>query len=224
MTLSSHAYRLLEAFEQPACPICRLTLDSVHHYLDSTIYEYVNKPATHEAVRAARGFCPTHAWHIQNHINASALGVAVLYEGVIRHMLNDMGRVGADGGKRQVTRAAAALQPKGPCPACTHQAIVEEHLLRNLLEHLEHDTFTGAFSRSAGICLPHLRQALELPGLIRAKAHLLAIQQDIWSRLQFDLSEFMRKYDYNSAHETMGVEADSPRRTIEQLSGSSGIR
>ncbi len=58
MALSSRAYELLQAFDQPGCPICRLTADSVHHYLEALMYEYVNEVPTHMAVRAARGFCP----------------------------------------------------------------------------------------------------------------------------------------------------------------------
>ena len=64
MKLSSRAYNLYEAFAKPGCPVCRLAVDSVHHYLDSVIYEYVTKPHTHEGLRAARGFCQQHAWHV----------------------------------------------------------------------------------------------------------------------------------------------------------------
>jgi hypothetical protein len=224
MPLSSRAYNLLEAFKQPGCPVCRLTLDSVHHYLDSVIYEYVNKRDTHLAVRAARGFCPTHAWHIQEKVNASALGIAVLYEGLVRTILKDMGEVKPGSGRRVVGQAANALQAQGPCPACQHQATVEEHLLRNLLEYVEEEEFTEGLRASAGLCLIHLRQALDQSAPNNAKAHLLAIQQDIWGRLQQELAEFMRKYDYQFAHEKMGEEGTSPRRVIEQMAGSKGLR
>ncbi|MBN1201877.1 MAG: hypothetical protein JXJ20_08495 [Anaerolineae bacterium] len=220
MNLSSRAHSLFEAFELPGCPVCRLTQDSVHHYLDGLIYEYVNEPDTHIAVRAARGFCPTHAWHIRDHINASALGIAVLYEGMIRTLLRELG----EGGRRQVTRAASTFKPQGPCPACEHQAHVEDHLLRNLLDHLDQQEFTGAFSRSAGLCLPHLRAALDTPGDADAKARLLDIQRDIWTELQQDLAEFIRKRDYRFANEVMGREGDSPRRAIEQMAGARGLR
>jgi hypothetical protein len=223
MKLPSRAHDLFNAFTLPGCPVCRLTLGSVHHYLDSLIYEYVNKPATHTAVRAARGFCPAHAWHIQEHINASALGIAVLYEGLIRTMLRDMGNVNPQGGRRQVTRAANALEPQAACPACAHQAIVEDHLIRNLIEQLAQDEFADAFRQSAGLCLPHLRQALERQGDIAAKARLIAIQQDIWTQLQRDLAEFIRKHDYRFADEAMGDEGTSPRRAIEQMAGAKDI-
>ncbi|NDJ75625.1 MAG: hypothetical protein GYB65_05140 [Chloroflexi bacterium] len=224
MKLSSRAHELFEAFKLDGCPVCRLVLDSVYHYLDSVIYEYVNKPATHEAVRAARGFCPTHAWRIQHEINASALGVAVLYEGIVRHMLKDMGDITPQSNRRQVMQAASALEPRQECPACTHQRIVEEHLLRNLVDYLDQPGFAGAFRETDGICLPHLRQALEMGGNPAGKAHLVSIQQDIWTQLQQHLAEFRRKRDYQYADEDMGEEGSSPRRAIEGTVGLSGIR
>jgi hypothetical protein len=223
MALSSRAYELLQAFDQPGCPICRLTADSVHHYLEALMYEYVNEVPTHLAVRAARGFCPSHAWHIQDQINASALGIAILYEGLVRNMLNDMGEVTPESGRRQITQAANALKSRGPCPACEHRATVEDHLLRNLLDHLDQNEFVEGFRRSAGLCLPHLRLTLEHPAPPAAKALLIASQQQIWWQLQRDLAEFVRKNDYRTIREAMGDEGTSPRRAIEQMSGSKDL-
>lgn len=224
MKLSSRAHALFEAFKKTGCPVCRLADASVHGYLESLMYEYVNKPQTHIAVRAARGFCPAHAWHIRDQLNATALGIAVLYEGLLRTMLKAMGEVSANGGRAQVNRAASALKPQGACPACEHRDTVEDHLLRNLLEHLKHDAFADGFRQSGGLCLPHLRLALEQSGHIAAKARLLAIQQDIWAQLQRDLAEYIRLNDYRFADEEMGAAGDSSHRAIEQLSGSKGLR
>lgn len=224
MKLSSRAYDLFNAFDQPGCAVCRLTMTSVHQYLDSLIYEYVNEPATHMMVRAARGFCPRHAWHIQNEINASAAGIAVLYEGLVRNLLKDMGDPDPTGGKRHIAQVASALVPQAPCPACEHQRTVEEHLLRNLLEHIAQNEFAGGFERSAGLCLPHLRQMLDVESSARARAHVLALQHAIWSRLQQDLEAFYRKQDYHYLNDAMGDEGDSPRRAIESFSGADGLR
>jgi hypothetical protein len=222
MKLSSRAYDLFEKFSLPGCPICRITFDSVHHYLDSLIYEYVNKPATHEAVRAARGFCPIHAWHIQDQLNASAFGIAILYEGLLRLLMREMGD---QGGRRQVGQAASAFKSQAECPACIHQRSVEEHLLRNLLEHLDQDEFAAGFRQSAGVCLPHLRQMLELPGDPNLKARLLMTQREIWADLQANLAEFIRKHDHRFAQEPFSeAEATCARRVIEQLAGQKEIR
>ena len=224
MNLSSRAHELYQVFDLPGCPVCRLTSDSVHHFIGGLVYEYVNKPATHMAVRAARGFCATHAWHALDQINASALGIAILYEGLVRNMLKDMGEITPESGRRQVGQAANALKSQGPCPACEHRDRVEDQLLRNLFEALGQDEFAEGFRASAGLCLPHLRQALDRSEPISLKARLLAIQQDIWARLQRDLAEYVRKNDYRFNEELMGDEGTSPRRAIEQMSGFKDLR
>ena len=224
MKLSSRANELLHAFDESGCPVCRLTADSVHGYLDSLVYEYVNKPATHMAVRAARGFCTIHAWQALEQITASGLGIALLYEGLVRNMLKDMGEVKPGDGRRQVTQAANALKPRAVCPACEHRDTIEGHVLRNLLEHLDQPEFAAAFERSAGICLPHLRLAIDGSGPAGAKAQLIALQQQIWGRLQRDLAEYIRKSDYRFASEEMGEEADRRRRAIEQMAGIKNLR
>lgn len=224
MKLSSRAYELYQVFGQPGCSVCRLVEQSVHAFVEGLMYEYVNEPDTHFAVRDARGFCTTHAWHALEQVNASALGIALLYEGVVRHLLDDMGQVKPGDGRRQVAQAAQALVPKGPCPICTHRDTTEEHLLRNLLEHLAQEEFAAAFGDSEGICLSHLRQALEINVPVSAKVRLLTLQQAIWRRLQRDLAEFIRKSDYQFADEALGEEADSPRRAIQGFAGAKGLR
>jgi len=224
MPLSSRAHQLSQAFAQPGCPVCRLTAESVHRYLDSLVYEYVNKPATHFAVRAARGFCTTHAWHALEAINASTLGMALLYEGLVRNLLKDLGELTPSSGRRAVAQAAGALEPSAPCPACEHRATVEAHLLRNLLEAFDQPEFAAAFGASAGLCLPHLRQATAVKGHADAKAALLAQQQAIWRALQADLAEYIRLSDYQHADEALTEEAaSSARRAIEQMAGRKGL-
>jgi hypothetical protein len=224
MKLSSLAHKLHDSFDQPGCPVCRLVADSVHHYLWSLVYEYVNKVPTHMAVRAARGFCTNHAWHVLEHINASHLGIAILYEGLVRNMLKDMGEITPDSGRRQLNRAANALNSRAECPGCTHRATVEDQLLRNLLEHIPQTGFAEAYSRSAGLCLLHLRMVFDQPKHTAEKTHLVAIQQQIWGRLQHDLAEYIRLSDERYSEEDMGVAGTSPRRAIEQMAGKKNLR
>ena len=224
MKLTSLAHKLHGAFDQPGCPVCRLVADSVHHYLWSTVYEYVNKVPTHMAVRAARGFCTNHAWHVLDHVNASHLGIAILYEGLVRNMLKDMGDVKPNSGRRQLNQASKALQSKAECPGCTHRITVEDQLLRNLLEHIDQPEFADAYGTSAGLCLHHLRMIFDQSGHNAEKAQLVAIQQAIWGRLQHDLAEYIRLSDERYSEEDMGVAGTSPRRAIEQMAGKKNLR
>ncbi|MBN1563428.1 MAG: hypothetical protein JXA10_06305 [Anaerolineae bacterium] len=223
MKLSSLAHKLHGAFAEPGCPVCRLTADSVHHYLGSLIYEYVNKVPTHMAIRAARGFCTNHAWHALEQITPSHLGIAILYEGLVRNMLKDMGEITPNSGRRQVNQAAKALKSQAECPACTHRATVEDQLLRNLLEHIDQPEFAEAYEQSAGVCLHHLRMGLDQSGYNAEKAQLVALQQTIWGKLQHHLAEYIRLSDERYAEEDMGEPGTSPRRAIEQMAGKKNL-
>jgi hypothetical protein len=224
MKLSSLAHKLHGAFDQPGCPVCRLTADSVHHYLGSLVYEYVNKVPTHMAVRAARGFCPNHAWLVLENINASHLGIAILYEGLIRNMIKDMGEVKPDSGRRQLNQASKALKSQEECPGCTHRTTIEDQLIRNLLEHIDQSEFADAYGKSAGLCLHHLRIVFDQSGYNTEKARLVAIQQTLWGRLQHDLAEYIRMSDERYSEEDMGEAGTSPRRAIEQMAGKKNLR
>jgi len=164
MKLSSRAHDLYEAFSRPGCPVCRLTLDSVHHHLDSLIYEYVNKPATHEAVRAARGFCPAHAWHVQDAINASAWGSRCCTRGCHGTCWGyGHGSSRAAGGGRSARRRGA-LKPRGPCPSCEHQRASRSTCCATCWRIWARRSSQRSSRESAGQCLPHLRQMLEQKG------------------------------------------------------------
>ncbi len=52
-----------------------------------------------------------------------------------------------------------------------------------------------------------------------APAQLVAAQRAIWSRLNDELEEFLRKNDYRFQKEPFGAERDSWQRAISALSG-----
>lgn len=224
MPLSARAFDLLQTFRKPGCAVCHLTAESVHQYLKSLTYEYVNKLPTHEAVRAARGFCTVHGWYIIDRLPGNAFGVAVLYEGLIRNLLKDMGSVSEDGGRRQVSSAASALEARAECPACAHRATIEDHIIRNMVEHIDQDEFADGFRASSGLCLPHLRLVASYNAPPAARARVISIQQTIWASLQAELAEFIRLNDYRFADEDMGEVGDSWRRAVEAIGGHKALR
>ena len=194
----------------------------MHAHIGSLVYEYANEPETHFAVRDARGSVRRTPGTPSTRSTPARWALPCSMKGwcatCSRTWANQAGQRAA-----AVAAAADALKPKATCPVCTHRAIVEEHLLRSLLDHLNQPAFAAGFGASAGLCLPHLRQALELRASTPAKARLLALQQAIWWRLQGELAEYIRKSDYQFADEELGSEADSPRRAIASLSGAKDL-
>lgn len=71
------------AFQQPGCPLCRLRSRSAARYIHTLLWENVNDGETRMHIVRGLGFCPTHAWQLQQ-MEALAwgdgLGTAIIYE------------------------------------------------------------------------------------------------------------------------------------------------
>jgi hypothetical protein len=77
-----------------------------------------------------------------------------------------------------------------------------------------------AFEPSAGLCLPHLRQALALTRDRTVFEALVKAQRAIWQQLEADLGEFIRKSDHRFHGEAWGEERDAWLRGIAAVSGN----
>jgi hypothetical protein len=185
----------------------------------------VNDPGVRERIRTARGLCHRHAWMLAT-IRGGNLGIALIYRDVLDTVLQELGRDVSDEKRRlwplspsEGSGMADRLAPQGPCPACIQQEEMERIYLRELLRRLNDARLGPAFTASAGLCLPHLRQALGQAEDEAQRRSLLAAQRLIWQRLLAELNEFIRKNDYRFREEGFGVEGDSWLRALASLSG-----
>jgi hypothetical protein len=87
------------------------------------------------------------------------------------------------------------------------------------LDYSSEEDFGREFSRSAGICFPHLTLAIEKYPEHRNLGLLVQRQMKKWESLKVELEEFIRKHDYKCAHEPQGAESDSWKRALEMLVG-----
>lgn len=227
-------HELRGALAQEGCALCRLVRQAIHRYLDHLLYENVNDPGVHDGFRRARGFCNLHAWQLYE--EHDALGTALLYRDVLQDVAEHLtGPVvpGAPPGiwqrlrqiGRPAGRAAALgdLTPRQPCPACLVRESTEQIYGQTLLAHLADPEVRADLAHSDGLCLPHLRQAVEMADRTEA-AELIALQQEAWARLLGELGEFIRKQDYRFRDEPVGTEGDSWIRTVALVSGRPGVR
>jgi len=233
-------YELRDALAEDGCPICRLALRTVERFLDYLIYENVNDPGVRADIRAARGFCNLHAWQLRD--NRGASGVAIIHRDVLEKLMEQLeaGQYQANTWRRSLnlvrttlggapaSEATAALiaelGPQKPCLACRVRDNMEVVYIRNLLEFIDDPEIGGVLRRSAGLCLPHFRQALQQVPDEATFESLVEIQLNAWQRLRDELSEFIRKQDYRFRDEGMGAEGDSWIRALAQVSGTRGVR
>jgi hypothetical protein len=113
------------------------------------------------------------------------------------------------------------LNPTVECPACHSQHQSEEYALRVLLEDLgERGELTPLFRNSAGVCVAHLRMALEARDRESGIQVLLEIEQTTLDALYQELEEYLRKHDYRFSREPYGSEVDAFVRATARLGGS----
>ncbi|MEI6291259.1 MAG: DUF6062 family protein, partial [Chloroflexota bacterium] len=174
-------------------------------YLERLFYERVNDYELRLHLRSSQGFCIEHAHMAEEQIQGKALGLAILYEDILRLALDQL--------NEQHTLAA----PIKKCPVCSSREEFTNRVIAELSRLNKHEALEEAFARSQGLCFKHLRQMLTYLKDNNRKSHLLALQSRIMQSLRADLSEFIRKNDYRFMSEESGPEKDSWLRAIKMI-------
>lgn len=192
-------HNLLEAMEQTGCPVCRLSRQAVASYLDHLLYADVNSIERRAEIRAAQGFCATHASALVS--IGRALGIAIICKDVIDNLL----------------RALPSATGE-PCPACTYYTTMEEVYIGGFAKHLSSPSFQSSVVGSEGLCLTHFRMALTESGEGGRRQFLIQQQTDRWQSLSVELGEYIRKNDYRFRSEGFGAESNAWERALDAIS------
>lgn len=223
---TSTVFNLLEACREPGCPLCRLETKSVERYLDNQFYESVNSPKWRETLRASLGFCHEHAWLGVNKRLGDALGYSIIYHDLITSLLKQL----SDGAPPQASPRRASLRerinkimdiftPHKPCPVCVKRDETRRTLIHTLVNEIKTLQMVEALRASNGFCLAHLRLTLEHIHEPADYQQIIDIQRDKLEGLRAELSEFIRKNDYQAAHEGFGTEGDAWLRAVSMIVG-----
>ena len=228
-------YKLLEACREPGCPVCRMEQAAVERYLDAQFYENVNSPQLRDWLCASLGFCHEHAWLTVDKHLGDALGFAIIYHDVLDSTLERLGKNVPAGSARRwanllkrvpeqvsalVQKALYAFTPKKHCPACHQRDEMTHIIVSTLVEELAQPEMAEALRASDGLCLPHLRLALQEVRDISLCETLLAIHREKLESLRAELAEFIRKNDYRFLGDGFGKEGDSWLRAVTMTIGN----
>lgn len=207
----------------------------MERYLANQFYESVNSPKWRDKLRASLGFCHEHAWLAVNKRLGDALGFSIIYRDVVNHILSDLDRSrkaqpsrGLAARVRQIPEGARALienvlnaiTPRKRCPACDYRDETTRATLSILLDGLKSIEMKDALNASHGLCLPHLRRALEHTGDSAVSDTLLDQHRSKLDRLRSELDEFIQKNDYQRIEQGFGEERDAWLRAITMLTGN----
>jgi hypothetical protein len=232
MTQTRTYFDLLDAFGQEGCPVCRLLLAGVQHSFDSLNYDGVNDLGFRQQTHAAHGFCNRHAYQWLR--SAHILSTTLIYDQVLVDTIETLGRIRFRKTSllaRIVSRwrghgsriKTDALMPRGICPICTLLAEQERALISTLAETLHEAAFRQAYTQSAGLCLPHLRRALDASADAAAFSTLRDVAIHDQERLHEQLREIIRKHDYRYRNEPSGEEVGAAARAVAQIAAAQGI-
>jgi len=233
-------YEVLDACEEPNCPLCRLGQASANRHLTSLIYDSVNDISLRATLRASLGYCHEHAWLLPNAGDSAPLGIAVVHRDLlntIRKRLGESkfgktrrsslksavsGAIGLDDKSASKSETAKYFPVKVQCPACQRQDEAEKLALKSLTDALEKqdEDMKLALLKSDGLCLSHLRRALEVVRNREAFDLLVTVTEEQLSALIQDLDEFIRKNDHRFRDEKFSEqERGSWRRALQRVAG-----
>ena len=207
-------YELRLACKKPGCPVCTLVQRAGARYIEGTFNESMLDPGIRQKLAESMGFCYEHTWQSIDLKLSDALGQAILYQDLVKHVLATI----AENEHNSSQDLASALGRATGCPACRIEEDILERIIDSLASVLREAGFVGDFRLSNGLCLPHLKRLL--PKLDQKRqVVVLGHQRARMESLKGELAEFIRKSDYRFRDEVIGGEGDSYKRAADMVKG-----
>jgi len=203
-------FHLVEACAKAGCPVCYCLRELTARHLDALLTGHVTDPTTRERLAQSWGFCAAHA-EVVREVPDAALGVGIVYHELLsqarRWLTQAQRELSLAPARRGWRRLFGRPRPKGPadlrrggsrCPACVALAAAERSYVETLLTFVEDPELDGAYGRSAGLCLPHLRLALTQARGHPGAAPFVARTLQKVDRLAEELHRFIDKHDHRA--------------------------
>lgn len=171
---------LERALGRSRCAICELRAETEERWLWTFLWELVNDPGVREQLAAAWGFCPRHGWRLHavaRQGSFGGLGPAIVFADLGQRLA---ALLASDG--RQPGRLVARLEP-ARCRPCLAGEQSEETYLQWLVGNLDRPSFRERYAAAGGVCLPHLRTALEQTSQPGAARFLIDVARKRLERL-----------------------------------------
>ncbi len=201
------------------CPICFAMARHTRRWLDALWKEGRRDPETRKRFYASGGFCPRHAWLLDELVGESGAPIADLYG---RLAERDLARLNDEiGGKKRRRRLADLLRREASCSVCTEEAEAVPRKSVFLLELLATERGRGRYERSAGVCVRHLVDVLDAAEEIGADSrYVLEDAQRRLAELRRRVADYDRRRDYRRAHERHESDRHACTEMIEHYVGA----
>jgi hypothetical protein len=224
---------LLKACKQPGCPVCLLEQRAVDDYMQTAFREKKNDLAVRNDIRDSLGLCKEHTRRMLDLRLNHSISAMVSYHDVILTIVQQLQN--ADLKPKQPRKSmlsrkrlkqssefntvVQALSPRLPCPVCRMTSNFTRNVLDELATSLHEDLVQEGLASSAGLCLPHLRQAFSQILDMDTCQFLLANSIDRLEKIRRDLVEGIRVIENSKGVDDSQTRSETWQKVILAIAG-----
>jgi len=209
------------SFEKGECPICEIISDHLERFYSWFVIESYYNPGMMDELKKAYGFCKEHTWKLIEAGRPYITGVMYEYithtaELNLEQFLKEIRMLGPkrksllkrEDERKDFKKMTGIFTQRFQCPACKNLAENERDAVLHFLMVLKEEGMKDLYVKSKGLCLHHLLQVLSISKEAEA-IFLIEDQIERTQRLNGELREFLKKFDYRYQNEPKGPEQDS---------------
>ncbi len=224
---------LLKACKQPGCPVCLLEQRAVGTYLQTAFREKENDLAVRNDIRDSLGLCKAHTRRMLDLRLNHSISAMVSYHDVILTIVQQLQNADLQPkqsrksmlSRKRLKQASEfesvvlALSPRLPCPVCRMTSNFTRSVLGELSISLHEGLVQKALESSAGLCLPHLRQAFSQIQDLDTCQFLLTISIERLEKIRRDLVERIRVIENSKGVDDSQTRSETWQKVILAIAG-----
>jgi hypothetical protein len=204
--------QLVEALDQPGCPLCRERLRSERWEIEMFVRDGRFSREARPLFLAGGGYCNRHAWllHAQLSRHENGAPIADLYGMVLRHDRASLRALRARLGSR--TRRQRQEMRRQACLACTNVEAADARHAYFFMQALQDDAVRRRYEHVDGLCVAHALSVLEEALESEQKDIAYFVIDETLRRMEGvaeRLAEYDRRRDFRYADQPKGDEQHS---------------
>ncbi len=217
--------RLEEALGGTGCPICSQIDKTEKHYLENLLYEYVLDVGVRRKLHHQHGFCSRHAQlalEAEKKLDSDGLHLATMFETVIeenRRLLESQSKqleIMAKEAKKRRKKISLHSIDASKCFVCDFVKESEDIATHAFLYFSNDKELIGDYEKSeVVVCFRHLQMLVKE----KVSAQIIDATLKKVNKINRDLSNFIRKHDYQSSHDYTKDELRSYRTAVNYFAG-----
>jgi len=231
------------ALQAEGCFICTIVKKSVIKYFGNILHEYALDADVHRKVISSSGLCNTHTQIIMElkKKRSDGLSIASLFETSLHKEIRILGEVEDIKYKKRTNDIAGIkskndlrnyknqineiLIPTGKCAGCEQEEFTESFYTHESLRLWKDREFGKLYeSQKIMLCRSHFINMISEAENIEVISYFIGVQKNKLDKLNFLLSEFIRKHDYRYQKEMTDEDVGSWSALLEYLGSKKDVR